>query len=128
MVVRTVPRTEEIQNEEDRLVANALTVLVVGTRPSLAPYQVRRFIQENYAVSGRDFTLHRHWPEDFLVVFRNEADLSRILDAPPLARTDMILRFRRWSRLSTAEGDTMRFRVLLEIRGIPSHAWSAATA
>jgi hypothetical protein len=52
MVVRTVPCTEEIQNEEDRLVANALTVLVVGTRPSLAPYQVRRFIQETMPFLG----------------------------------------------------------------------------
>jgi len=40
----------------------------------------------------------------------------------------MVLRFRRWNRLSTAEGESMRYRVLLEIRGIPSHAWSAATA
>ena len=27
-----------------------------------------------------------------------------------------------------AEGETMRYRVLLEIRGIPAHAWLVATA
>ncbi|KAG2556278.1 hypothetical protein PVAP13_8NG073700 [Panicum virgatum] len=50
LVVHTVPRTESLQIEEDRLASNALVVLVVGTRPSLAPYQVRRFIQDNYNI------------------------------------------------------------------------------
>ena len=40
----------------------------------------------------------------------------------------MVLRFRRWNRLATADGDSMRYRVLLEIRGFPAHAWSATTA
>jgi len=126
MVVRTIPRSEELQREEDALAANALVVLVVGTRPSFAPYQVRRFIQDNYGIPGSNFTLHRHWPEDFIVIFRNNDDLLRVLNAPPVA--DMVLRFRRWSRLTMAEHDHMRCRVLLEIRGIPAHAWSAATA
>jgi len=124
----TVPRSAELQAEEDRLAAPALTVLVLGTRPSFMPYQVRRFIQDNYAILAKDFTLHRHWPEDFLVIFRNTADAQRVLDAPPLACVDMVLRFRRWSRLSMGEGETMKYRVLLEIRGFPAHAWSAATA
>jgi len=40
----------------------------------------------------------------------------------------MVLRFRRWNRLATADGDSMCYRVLLEIRGFPAHAWSATTA
>ncbi|KAG2559162.1 hypothetical protein PVAP13_8NG313968 [Panicum virgatum] len=124
----TVPRSAELQAEEDSLAASALTVLVLGTHPTFAPYQVRRFIQDNYAIPAKDFTLHQHWPEDFLVVFQNAAVAQRVLDAPPLACPDMVLRFRRWSRLSMGEGETMRYRVLLEIRGFPAHAWSAATA
>ncbi|KAG2547535.1 hypothetical protein PVAP13_9KG094700 [Panicum virgatum] len=128
LVVRTVPRTAELQFDEDALVATALVVLIVGTRPSFAPYQGRRHIQDNYGLAGTDFTLHRYWPEDFLVIFRNPADLRWLLDAPPLPRADMVLRFRRWNRLATADSETMRYRVLLEIRGLPAHAWSAATA
>ena len=79
-------------------------------------------------MNSGDFTLHRYWPEDFLVIFRSAADRQRVLDAPPLPRADMVLRFRRWNRLSTAESEFMRFRVMVEIRGIPSHAWSAVTA
>jgi len=124
----TVPRSAEMQAEEDRLATSALTILVLGIRPSLMPYQVRRFIQDNYAIPAKDFTLHRHWPEDFLVIFRSPVDAQRVLDAPPLACVDMVLRFRRWSRLSMGEGETMKYRVLLEIRGFPAHAWSAATA
>ncbi|KAG2621192.1 hypothetical protein PVAP13_3NG189289 [Panicum virgatum] len=43
-VTRTILRTSELQQEEDALVDTALVVLVLGTRPSLAPYQVRRFL------------------------------------------------------------------------------------
>jgi len=45
-----------------------------------------------------------------------------------LSQVDMVLRFRRWSRLATADGEVLRYRVLLEIRGLPSHAWSPAAA
>jgi len=117
-----------LQHDEDTLVASALVVLVVGTRPPLAPFQVRRFVQDNYGLAASDFTLHRYWPEDFLLIFRNPSDVQRVLNAPPLPRADMVLRFRRWNRLSTAEGESMRYRVLVELRGVPSHAWSVATA
>ena len=118
----------ELQHDEDTLVATTLVVLVIGTHPSLAPFQVRHFVQDSYGVSSRDFTLHQYWPEDFLLIFRNAEDLQHVLDAPPLPRADMVLCFRRWSRLSTAEGEKLCFWVLVEFRGIPSHAWSAATA
>ncbi|KAG2633217.1 hypothetical protein PVAP13_2NG259903 [Panicum virgatum] len=63
-----------------------------------------------------------------MLIFRHPSDLQCVLDAPPLPRADMALRFRRWSRLVTAEWESMRFRVLLEIRDIPAHAWSVAAA
>jgi len=128
MVFRTVPRTSDLQHDEDDLINRALVILVLGTRPSFAPFQVRRFIQDNFGVAGADFTLHRYCPEDFLVVFRNTSDLRRVLEAPPLPQADMILRFRRWNRLSTADAEVMRYRVLLEIRGLPAHAWSTTSA
>ena len=65
----------ELQHDEDALVATALVILLVGTRPSFAPYQVRRHIQDNYGLAGVDFTLHRYWSEDFLVIFCNPEDL-----------------------------------------------------
>ena len=76
LVVCTVPRTVELQQDEDSLAASALVVLVVGTRPSLAPHQIRRFIVDNYGIPSRNFTLHRYWPEDFLLIFRNPDDLE----------------------------------------------------
>ncbi|RLN29160.1 hypothetical protein C2845_PM05G21650 [Panicum miliaceum] len=99
----------------------------MGMRPSLAPYQVRRFIQEWYNIPTNEFMLHRHWLEDFMIILRWQDELVRILNAPPLPVADMVLRFRRWSLLSMAEAEAMRFWVLLEICGIPSHAWSAQT-
>lgn len=94
--------------EEDALAAMALVVLVVGTRPLLAPYQVRRYSQGNYCRPGSSFSLHRHWLEDFLIIFRNHEDLLHVLNAPPLPVANMVLRFRRWTHLSTADSDSMR--------------------
>ena len=85
LVVRTVPRTVELQHDEDTLVATTLVVLVIGTHPSLAPFQVRHFVQDSYGVSSKDFTLHQYCPQNFLLIFRNDEDLQRVLDAPPLA-------------------------------------------
>ncbi|RLN18922.1 hypothetical protein C2845_PM02G17040 [Panicum miliaceum] len=128
LAVPTIPHSAGLQHDEDALAATALVVLIVGTHPSLAPYQVRHFVQENYGVASCEFTLHHYWPEDYLIIFRNLADLQCVLDAPPLPRADMVLRFCRWNRLSMAEGESMRYRVLVKIRGIPAHAWSTTTA
>ncbi|RLN16608.1 hypothetical protein C2845_PM02G14080 [Panicum miliaceum] len=76
-------------------------------------------------------------PAPRLGVWHPRREVSwRTLDALPhhprrallLARADMILRFKRWQRFSTADADDMQFRVLVELQDIPSHAWSAAAA
>ena len=56
------------------------------------------------------------------------AALETVLRTTPTPRDDLLLQFKRWHRLSTTEADSMRFRVLVELRGIPSHAWSSAAA
>ena len=93
-----------------------------------SPSAVHRFIVENYHVPADGFTLHRFHPEDFLLVFKEVVVLERVLHAPPLPVADMVLRFRRWRRLASADAESMKFRVLLEMRGIPSHVWSVDTA
>jgi hypothetical protein len=44
LAVPTVPRSAELQHDEDALAAAALVVLIVGTHPFFAPYQVRHFV------------------------------------------------------------------------------------
>ncbi|KAG2569883.1 hypothetical protein PVAP13_7NG446101 [Panicum virgatum] len=124
----TIPRSDALQAEEDVLSSMALTAIVVGTRPSFSPSAVHRFIVENYHVPADGFTIHRFHPEDFLLVFKEVVVLERVLHAPPLPVADMVLRFRRWRRLASADAESMKFRVLLEMRGIPSHVWSVDTA
>jgi hypothetical protein len=100
----------------------------VGTNPTFSPPLVRQFIQENYGVPEDAFSLHRHQPEDFLIIFRDRTVLEHVLHAPPLPVADMVLRFRRWRRFAAADAESMRYRVLVELRGIPAHAWSVETA
>jgi len=51
-----------------------------------------------------------------------------VLNGTPTPRDGLILKFKRWQRFATAEADSMKFRVLVELRGIPSRAWSSAAA
>jgi hypothetical protein len=118
-VTRTIPRSVELQAEEDALAAMALVVLVDGTRPLLAPYQVRRYSQGNYGRPGSSFSLHRHWLEDFLIIFRNHEDLLHVLNAPPLPVANI------WCS-AFDDGPICQLRTV--IRCGPAHAWSAATA
>ncbi|RLM84911.1 hypothetical protein C2845_PM04G26310 [Panicum miliaceum] len=123
-----LPRSEALQAEETNLNNRALVILVVGTRPSFSLRHVRHFLLKNYNIMDDDFSLHRYHLEDFLAVFRDPVVLERVLHAPPLPRADIVLRFRRWQRFSSASADSMFFRVLVELRGIPAHAWSVESA
>ena len=129
MRMYVLPHSAELQADEDSLAECALVALVVGTRPDCSVRRARRFIIDNYNISGNDFSIHRYQPEDFLLIFHDNAIHESILHAsPPPSGTSLNLRFKRWQRFSTAEADFMYFRVLVELRGLPSHAWSAAAA
>jgi hypothetical protein len=53
--------------------------------------------------------------------------MLRVLHDPPLA-TPFTIVLKRWRRQLTATAEDLRFKVSLAIRGIPAHAWNAATA
>jgi len=101
MKMCVLPRYEALQAQEDSLVTHALVALVVGTRPRCSIHRAKRFIVDNYNISPEDFSVRRYQPEDFLIIFNDNAALETILHAPPLPR---------------AEANSMHFRVLVELR------------
>ncbi|KAG2632020.1 hypothetical protein PVAP13_2NG150358 [Panicum virgatum] len=123
-----LPRDDHLQAREDHLSNHALVALVVGTRPRCPIRRARRYIVGNFGISNDSFSIHHYQPEDFLLIFNDVAALNLVLQGNPTPREDLALQFKRWHRLATAEADSMKFRVLVELRGIPSHAWSAAAA
>ncbi|KAJ1253873.1 hypothetical protein BS78_05G250100 [Paspalum vaginatum] len=124
--VVVIPRTASLE-EESRL-GLALVATVGGTRPDVSAAQVRRYLVSLHGVVEDQFTVHSFSPEDFLVVFRSAADCDRVLHGPPPPSPPFRLLWRRWLSLSLATPCTMRYRVLLVLRGIPAYAWSVDTA
>lgn len=123
-----LPRDEHLQAREDHLSSHALVALVVGTRPRCPICRARRYVVDSFGIPDDSFSIHHNQPEDFLPIFHDVATLNLVHQGSPTPREDLTLQFKRWHRLATAEADSMKFRVLVELRGIPSHAWSAAAA
>ena len=91
MKMCVLPRYEALQAQEDSLVTHALVALVVGTRPRCSVHRAKRFIVDNYNISPEDFSVRRYQPEDFLIIFNDNAALETVLHAPLLPRADLVL-------------------------------------
>ncbi|KAM0907028.1 hypothetical protein ACQ4PT_016369 [Festuca glaucescens] len=74
------------------------------------------------------FSVHRFWPAEFLLVFDSRANRDTLLAANPLDARDFLLRFGQWNRQRQASRRVFRYRVHLEVVGVPPVAWSVATA
>jgi hypothetical protein len=70
------------------------------------------------AVDGH-FSVHRFWPAEFLLVFDSRANRDTQLAENPLDAHDFSLRFGLWNRQRLATRHVFRFRVHLELVGIP---------
>ncbi|CAL5091646.1 unnamed protein product [Urochloa decumbens] len=123
-----IPRTAEIDMEEARLSSRALVAMVVGTRPLVSPAQLGRFLEEFHVLLPDEFTISRFEPEDFLVEFTTTAAADRVLHASAPPDAPFHLTWKRWRRQSMGNLTPLRFKVLIEIKGIPAHARNMNTA
>jgi hypothetical protein len=62
------------------------------------------------------------------VVFRDKADLARVLHAESMTEAGVALFFRRWTCQARAHFSSLYLKVLLSLTNIPAHAWSPDTA
>jgi hypothetical protein len=116
-----------IAREEIRLRA-ALFVTVVGTRPSVTPSEVILEVAQIYDLPESSFTIHKAWPEDFMLVFQDEDTAVRVFDnGRVLHCPDFELKFKKWSRFAHSTGVSLPVLVDVELCGIPAHAWSKST-
>jgi len=118
-----VPRTPTLQAAEDAL-SMALLALVLGTRPPVTPALLLQHLYDHYGVSEDRVTVWRTRPDDFIVWFSNQDDLQRVLDIQRPEGAAFTLRWRRWSRLILGSASAFRYRCLVGMKGLPSHARS----
>lgn len=116
-----IPRTPAIQAAEEAL-SFALLALVLGKRPAVTPAAMVQCLQDFYNIDGETLIVRRTRPDDFIVRFTSVDDLERVLGSPTPEGAPFVLRWRRWSRLIMGSSGAFRYRVLVAMKGLPSHA------
>ncbi|CAD6226871.1 unnamed protein product [Miscanthus lutarioriparius] len=85
---------------------------------------IRMHLQQHFSIDEDHISVRRTRPDDFIVRFTNQLDLDAVLSTPSPPRAPFILRWWRWSRLIMGSVGAFRYRVLVGMKGIPSHARS----
>jgi len=73
-------------------------------------------------VDEAPFAVKAFYPDHFLIECHSGETRDRILGATPLPIAGTFLVMRPWSRLAHADASSTKFRVALELEGIPPHA------
>jgi hypothetical protein len=115
-------------DEAEAQLSNKLLAMVGGSRPVVSPAQVQEHLQRRFDLHGDAVQVYRNFLDDFIMVFRDEADLLRVLHAEPTVNRGFSLFFRCWTRQARARFSPLYFKVLLSVTNIPAHAWSLDTA
>ncbi|CAD6246221.1 unnamed protein product [Miscanthus lutarioriparius] len=116
-----IPRSAELNAVESALSSLALVAMVGGNRPPVSPADVRRQLVSFYNLPADAFSVCRYAPEDFLVRFNNADDLEDVLQGPVPMGTPFYLRWCRWRRQSMATSGSLKYKVLIGLKGMPAH-------
>ncbi|KAM0869170.1 hypothetical protein ACQ4PT_040866 [Festuca glaucescens] len=120
-------RTPEVDDAEHAL-RWGVVAFVSGTRRSVTSEAAVAAVLAQFPSLEGHFSVHRFWPTEFLFVFDLRASRDTLLAANPLNARDFSLRFGLWNRQRQASRRVFRYRVHLEVVGVPPVAWSMATA
>jgi hypothetical protein len=122
-----IPRTLELQAAEDAL-SLALVALVLGTRPAVTPAALVQYLYDHYSIPEDRISVRRTRPDDLLVRFSRQDDLHLVLDNQRPDGAPFFLQWRRWTRLIMGSSGAFRYRMLVGLKRLVSHAHSAAVA
>ncbi|KAM0900768.1 hypothetical protein ACQ4PT_020419 [Festuca glaucescens] len=106
----------------------SLVAYVSGTRRQMGCGAVAEAIVQRFPSLAGHLSAHRFWPAELLVVFDSQAHRDEVYDAVPLDASEFSLRFSPWNRQLQATRRVFRYRVHLEVVGVPATAWNMDTA
>uniref|UniRef100_A0ACD5TKI7 Uncharacterized protein n=1 Tax=Avena sativa TaxID=4498 RepID=A0ACD5TKI7_AVESA len=122
-----LPRSTEIVAAEGAL-RWALVAFVSGQRSSISLIEAGAAVAARVPRAEDNFTVHRSWPADFLVVCSSRRVRDDVMAAGVVDGRGFSLRFSPWNRQLQAVRRPLRYRAHLELTGIPPHAWNRTTA
>ncbi|KAM0846522.1 hypothetical protein ACQ4PT_055620 [Festuca glaucescens] len=122
-----VDPSREMERLESEL-SMALLGSLGGSGPKLCVSEAGDIIRAHFRLSHSDISLVAYHPEDYLLLFRNEAARSTVLNAGGLQTDRMLLFVKPWSCQEGAFSRTMFSKVEVQMVGIPGHAWEMRSA
>lgn len=117
-----VRRSRSMADLEARL-QHAMVAYAGGARRDVSPRFVLEALEVRLGITAEFVSVHCYRPEDFLVVFTRQDHRNRVGQRPEIEYKGVRLFFRQWNRQSQAVHAVMKFKVLLELEGIPPHTW-----
>ncbi|PNT67146.1 hypothetical protein BRADI_3g21471v3 [Brachypodium distachyon] len=115
-------------DEAEAALSSSLVVHVVGGRGTVAASTVSALIVRACPLAAESFTIHRLWPANFLCVCSNSAACGALLGTGVIQGSGFSLSFNRWNRQLGATLRPFRYRVHVEMAGVPAHALVTGTA
>uniref|UniRef100_A0A8I6XEL0 Uncharacterized protein n=1 Tax=Hordeum vulgare subsp. vulgare TaxID=112509 RepID=A0A8I6XEL0_HORVV len=115
-------------DEAELVLAHVMVASITGNRLRVSPDEVAELLLSSLELAEGDLTEHAHHPEDFLIVFPSLATMRRLNGEHFISSPRSALSMRPWCKLAHADADELGYRVELELRGIPAHAWHLSTA
>lgn len=95
-----------------------MVALITGTRPRDTVNQVEHLICARFDLRQGDFTVHLHYPEDFLITFHSKPAFNIVSGDHFLKDLSFSLSMQPWCKLAHANPDRLEYHVELELRGI----------
>ncbi|XBJ16066.1 hypothetical protein VPH35_007788 [Triticum aestivum] len=115
-------RSQSMEDLERRL-RFAMVAYIAGASRDISPEFVLEALRVKAGITQEWVSGIRYRPEDFLVVFGREEHRSRVSAIPVFEHNGIRLFFQPWNRQAQVVHSLLRFKVLMEIEGIPPHAW-----
>jgi hypothetical protein len=121
-----IQRSAGIDSEESNL-RLALTASPADSTYEVSVPQVSQALRSIHGVVEGSFTVTPFYPERYIILCRSQAVRDSILAATPVPVAGARLNIRPWTRLAHADASTFKFKVALELEGIPPHVWTEDT-
>jgi hypothetical protein len=122
-----LPRSAEVDAAESAL-RWGLVAFVSGQRDHVTLSEAGGAISAHVPLVEDNFTIHRHWPSDFLIKCGSQRVRDEVAAAGIVDGRGFSLRFSPWNRQLQAVRHEARIRAHLELVGVPAHACSKAAA
>lgn len=112
-----VPCSPAIQAADDEL-GHAFTIMVGGTRPMVSVLEVVDFLRRHFELSGDEFDVCHHYPEDFIVHFCHGVNREWVLQSRRNITWSPLI-WNPWRHTTLGIYDKFRFKVIVALARVP---------